>query len=67
MFFIIKLYILQLIILSAYMFTSKYINNKKSFESYSRFKQWLIPFYLPFIKIKKGLTTMFAQMKINNE
>ena len=50
-----------------YIFTATYINDKKAFASKADAKKWTIPFYMPFIKVKKGMKKLIAQHRINNE
>jgi len=64
---LIKLYVIQLLLVGAYMWVSTYVNNKKAFETKAQAKKWAIPFYLPFLRVKKGIKKMLAQNAINNE
>ena len=63
---LIVLYLLQLIMVSAYWFVSTYINDKKAFATTKAFKQLTIPFYLPFLRMKKAIKKIIFQIRMSN-
>lgn len=64
--FLIKLYLIQLIGVGIYWCVQTYINNKKPFATKAELKNWIIPFYMPVVKITKGIKVAIARFKINN-
>jgi hypothetical protein len=66
MWILIQLYLLQIVMVCAYWVVSTYINDKKAFATKKDFKQWLIPFYLPFMRAKKGFKKFLFQIRMGS-